>query len=931
MEEQTDGDDTNRNNTNGNNNNQSEMLNTLTQLLTNMAAGNTNPGQDNQAGTGNTGTQPSVPRELINIHYQITHNRIPEAHQQLRALPRTLLLYDGHGYHDLIKTYVEQEDPASMSSDELQATYAELGTGIQPSRTSSKQTLVEMIDAYLRSNLLIFLTQKAQTNNVNNTRRSTSTMDNLRKHKKIPELKINKRHEYSKWLTYVVQLKAAANMIGVSYLLTKEREDEDAFQKRIPEEDDQTLWTLMVLGADGIPAEELRTLALNKHENKGRYAYLRLTEIFKGSVNYHDIIDIKNRIHQLRIKGTEDATPIFATFDKLRADLREYGQTDFETSKEILQHTYEGMIRDNSAYALIEHLYASNNLLTKGQPNPDLYRQLIIQINQAIRKNSDNKTPILFNKQTKTMRNNKQSTAKQTKPKRGTGTPTHVCNLCEHIVTDRTPEHTSATCRTRPENYRSAIIQRDPDWIKRQEQKYGTQKNLPVLPVSTVMDIDVNCENFILDIGSHTNFARGNFVPGTFVLSPREFNGFGNGTYTSRGFGEIIVWTRDTNKQPRKIHVLAYEGPLNIFGNTIEQESDINNIDYEIKQKHKIIACRDEVTQDEYDIPLSYNGHYYIEPFVSDATYLIKNTDPELTHRRLCHKHTPNVTHCTTCIRTKYNTGKSKDKNFNAWRDAIPGIRWCADITYLPPDSPAKYVLRFHDPASTYSIDYLLLDRNGNNITKQITSFIRQLRSTSINIRYIHADNEFNTNEIRQACQALDVSISFSAPYAHTQNSFVERSFRTTKDRVRACMVDMDIHMDNYPHIWQAVTYVTNRLPTASRKDPRSPHEILYGSRPPDLSRLRVLGSTAYVNIAPGQRTNKHQLVRRHTGILIGFEDHNYLVRLQNGRIQRTRHVDFDERSKQTSSLLDVPPPPAIDNDDDITEDEHMCRNRLSI
>ena len=59
-----------------------------------------------------------------------------------------------------------------------------------------------------------------------------------------------------------------------------------------------------------IPAEELRTLALNNMSNKGRHAYITLTETFKGAVNYHDIMDIKKRIHNLRVKGTEDVTPI---------------------------------------------------------------------------------------------------------------------------------------------------------------------------------------------------------------------------------------------------------------------------------------------------------------------------------------------------------------------------------------------------------------------------------------------------------------------------------------------------------------------------------------------------------------------------------------------------------------------------------------------
>ena len=51
----------------------------------------------------------------------------------------------------------------------------------------------------------------------------------------------------------------------------------------------------------------------------------------------------------------------------------------------------------------------------------------------------------------------------------------------------------------------------------------------------------------------------------------------------------------------------------------MEHESDINNIDYEIRQKQKRISCRDEITQEQYDIPLAYNGHYYVEEYVPDV------------------------------------------------------------------------------------------------------------------------------------------------------------------------------------------------------------------------------------------------------------------------------------------------------------------------
>ena len=96
-----------------------------------------------------------------------------------------------------------------------------------------------------------------------------------------------------------------------------------------------------------------------------------------------------------------------------------------------------------------------------------------------------------------------------------------------------------------------------------------------------------------------------------------------------------------------------------------------------------------------------------------------------------------------------------------------------------------------------------------------------------------------------------------SSAYSQEQNGVSERGGRAIMDKTRATMVDGNIDDDLWPKAILAITHVKNVWPTEALEG-SNPHEIHF-KRPPDISHLRVLGSTVYVFIHQEERNLKSE------------------------------------------------------------------------
>src|SRR5277367_3916835 len=106
-----------------------------------------------------------------------------------------------------------------------------------------------------------------------------------------------------------------------------------------------------------------------------------------------------------------------------------------------------------------------------------------------------------------------------------------------------------------------------------------------------------------------------------------------------------------------------------------------------------------------------------------------------------------------------------------------------------------------------------------------------------------------------------------TAPYSPDQNGVaVERANRTIMERVKAIIGEFKLDKKLWMELADTVVYLKNRSPTTSVAT--TPYELWQGVKP-DLSHLRIIGSTAYVHIAKEKRMKLD--THSHKGIMIGY------------------------------------------------------------
>ena len=105
-----------------------------------------------------------------------------------------------------------------------------------------------------------------------------------------------------------------------------------------------------------------------------------------------------------------------------------------------------------------------------------------------------------------------------------------------------------------------------------------------------------------------------------------------------------------------------------------------------------------------------------------------------------------------------------------------------------------------------------------------------------------------------------------TAPYSPDQNGVAERANRTIMERVKAIIGEFKLDKRLWMELAETVVYLKNRSPTKAVAT--TPYELWYGEKP-DLSHLRIIGSTAYVHIPKEKRVKLD--THSHKGIMIGY------------------------------------------------------------
>ena len=105
-----------------------------------------------------------------------------------------------------------------------------------------------------------------------------------------------------------------------------------------------------------------------------------------------------------------------------------------------------------------------------------------------------------------------------------------------------------------------------------------------------------------------------------------------------------------------------------------------------------------------------------------------------------------------------------------------------------------------------------------------------------------------------------------TAPYSPDQNGVAERANRTIMERVKAIIAEFKLDKRLWMEIAETVVYLKNCSPTSAVAT--TPYELWHGTRP-NLSHLKIIGSTAYIHVPKERRTKLD--THSHKGIMIGY------------------------------------------------------------
>ncbi|GBL82879.1 Retrovirus-related Pol polyprotein from transposon TNT 1-94 [Araneus ventricosus] len=149
------------------------------------------------------------------------------------------------------------------------------------------------------------------------------------------------------------------------------------------------------------------------------------------------------------------------------------------------------------------------------------------------------------------------------------------------------------------------------------------------------------------------------------------------------------------------------------------------------------------------------------------------------------------------------------------------------------------------------------------------------------------------SEELQKVARNAGVEIDPCPPYTPQLNAVAERMNRTLFDKARAMLYDSKLPKSCWGYAIQAAAFLHNRIPCTSIND-LTPYELKYSTKP-DLSKIRIFGCDAYVEVADTQRRKLDPKSKKR--VFIGYSSMGYRVMDPvTRRITVSRNVRFDEK-----------------------------------
>ncbi|GLI67090.1 hypothetical protein VaNZ11_011292 [Volvox africanus] len=215
-----------------------------------------------------------------------------------------------------------------------------------------------------------------------------------------------------------------------------------------------------------------------------------------------------------------------------------------------------------------------------------------------------------------------------------------------------------------------------------------------------------------------------------------------------------------------------------------------------------------------------------------------------------------------------------------------------------------SYFVTFYDDFTKFSSVSLVSQKS------EVPKIVREAlvlweHHTGDKVQRVHTDRgtEYVNNELSNVFREFGIFHEKTAPYSLEQNGAAERLNRILLQKMRAMLIDSGFPMQIWGEALLTANFLRNLSPTVNSD--LTPWERFTGSKP-DLSKLRVFGSRAYVMLPQRQRSKLDPVAVQ--GYLVGYEPGFSAWRVWvplDGTIHISTDVKFDESARKLSTSGD--------------------------
>ena len=250
---------------------------------------------------------------------------------------------------------------------------------------------------------------------------------------------------------------------------------------------------------------------------------------------------------------------------------------------------------------------------------------------------------------------------------------------------------------------------------------------------------------------------------------------------------------------------------------------------------------------------------------------------------------------CSTCQLTKMTRVPHVARTTP--RASTPLLRVHADVCGpmgVKSVGGSRYYILLIDEATRFSL--LETVPTKAEATKRVLPMLRKLeRLSGHQVQHFRTDRggEFTETLLNAALKDAGIVRELTPAHSPESNALVERANRTIMEKVRALLKEGQLPNMFWAEAAVHANLLRNVSPTAGSD--RSPHELLLGSRP-DLSKLRIFGSLAYIRTPEVLR--KKLDPKATTAVLLGSTLGGHYRYYSNSRVDEGRDLVIDEHRR---------------------------------